>query len=181
MENILSSSNSSTKNEGVVETPYVLPKKTWIKYDMGLTRNNLDEFLSKYFEAKTRCLCSIEFCSKGLIADISPTKIINTGGSSDGGFTSMSNSRIDAENFLKRVTPIINNVKATFTKTENNYFEYCLLSNNSEDSFRKYKLNDISKNGLKPIKYSCILKLALPLGLDVLKKGTKGGDDIDCK
>lgn len=174
MENILSSSIISD------DTKYVLDKKIWVKYDMISTKENVISFLLTYKEAKARCIKAVVSTLGGLTTNLDPNKVFLDFVSRKGGFAVSTEKRIDAENFVAVTKPVLDETYVTFTDEEKKYYDWCLASNNSEDSFRRNVLNGISKNGLLPIKNSCILKVAFAFELDVLKEdGIKGGDAID--
>lgn len=176
MENILSSSGSIINDSN----KYVLDKKIWIKYDMISTKENVISFLLTYKEAKARCIKAAVSSLGGLTTNFDPNKVILGFISKKGGFAVSTEKRIDAENFVAVTKPILDEMYVTFTVEEKKYYDWCLATNNSEDSFRRNVLNGISKNGLLPIKNSCILKVAFAFELDVLKEEyLEGGDNID--
>lgn len=150
------------------ETSYMLDKETWEKYDMNVTKNNVIDFIRKYKEARTKCMYIVAFSSNGLTSKLDPNKIFSLTRANNGGFAENSDSKLDSEDFVNNTMPIINRLKKSFTIEENKYYEFCLEANNSEEYLRNL-LNGISKNGLIPIKNSCILKIALAFRIAVEK------------
>lgn len=144
---------------------FILDKAIWEKFDMIATKSNVIKFMQEYKEAITR---STQFIT---MVKVSSNYDLNSSFSStknnNKGFSETSNKRIDAERFVNSTTSVINELRRTFTPEEEQYYEFCLLENNSED----YLLNilGISRNGLIPIKNSCILKIALAFGWEVEK------------
>ena len=76
---------------------------------------------------------------------------------------------LDAEGVVNMFNPIFEKIKETMTKKEKKYFDFCIFSKCSEEYFRDKICNGLSRNGLAPIKDSCIMKLALGLNVEVLK------------
>ena len=150
------------------ETSFLLDKEIWEKYDITETKYRVKEFLREYKILRAIAVQSIANTPQNLNVKFDVTKVFNSVKPNNVGFSNLVDSKIDAEIFVKQTTPIINKVIDSFTSKERLYYEHCLSNNNSEDSLRKL-LNEISKNGLKPIKSSCILKIAFAFELEVLK------------
>jgi len=145
---------------------FILEKSVWEKYNMILTKTNVELFLKEYNESKIICLKSI-ICNK-MTSVIDPNKIFRPSVVNDGGHAKLVNDLIDAEQIINNTEPVLQEIIKTFTPKEKIYYEYCLLSDYSEE----YVMNmlDIhSKKGLKPFKNSCLLKFALVFGIAVLK------------
>lgn len=160
------------------ETSFLLDKEIWEKYDMNATKDNVIEFIRKYKEARTKCMYVVAFSANGLTSKLDPNKIFSLTRKNNGGFAESSNNKLDDEDFVHKTMPIINRLKKSFTTDENTYYECCLEENNSEEYCRSL-LNDKSKNGLKPIKNSCILKIAIAFRMEIKKEKNnklKGGD-----
>lgn len=150
------------------ETSFMLDKETWEKYDMNATKDNVIDFIRRYKEARTKCMYIVAFSSNGLTSKLDPNKIFSLTRTNNGGFAENSDNKLDDEDFVNNTMPIINRLKKSFTIEENKYYEFCLETNNSEEYLRNL-LNGISKNGLVPIKNSCILKIALAFRIAVKK------------
>ncbi len=153
-------------DDGINPECFVLEKVVWSKYDMTLTRENVDLFLNEYFEAKSICFKTL-FLSK-MTSTIDPNKIFVPSIVNNGGHADKVNEKVDAESIIINTEPLLNEVLKTFTPKEKLYYEYCLINKYSEDYIME-KFGNISKNGLLPIKNSCILKLALVFEIAVLK------------
>lgn len=157
----------------ISETSYVLDKTIWDRYEMNLTKKNVVEFLSEYKEAKTRSF-NYMMSSSGLVASynfdnpISMYKSFN-----NNGFANSIDKKIDGEEIIERYDLVINSLLDTFTNKERQYYDYCLINNNSEVYFREIILGGLSKHGLLPIKNSCILKIALAFNIAVLNNNIR--------
>ena len=139
---------------------YVLDKIIWSKYDMVETKNRVITLLVNMKENRARGIYAIINCN--LNSNI--RKTVSIKGNRKGSFSDKVDKLIDQENNEK----ILNKVKQTFTELELKYYIYCLENNRSEQSFIEI-VENISKIGLRPIKYSCILKIALAFNIAVLK------------
>ena len=160
------------------ETSFLLDKEIWEKYDMNATKDNVIEFIRKYKEARAKCMYVVAFSSNGLTSKLDPNKIFSLTRKNNGGFAEDSDNKLDDEDFVHNTMPIIKRLKKSFTIEENKYYECCLEENNSEEYVRSL-LNGLSKNGLTPIKNSCILKIAFAFRMEIKKEQNnelKGGD-----
>lgn len=100
---------------------------------------------------------------------IEENKIFNTTRSKSAKFETQVDEMLDSQEFANVVEKILENLKETFTKIEKKYYELCLFSDYSEEYFRTNFTGGLSKNGLAPIKNSCILKIALAFNIEVYK------------
>lgn len=152
------------------ETSYLLDKAIWEKYDMIKTKANVCNFLTAYKESHALAIRSIALNQK-LVSNISDAKVFSSVRTNTGGFAEDVNRQLDAEILIGYADPLIREVKKTFTEKEKAYYEYCLAQNFSED-FILPLIEISSRTGLKPIKNSCILKVAFIFDLQVLKANT---------
>ncbi len=143
---------------------FSLDKAIWERFNMIETKSNVIQFMRKYKEARirsTKLITMIKISSNyDLSGSFSPTM-------NNKGFSESSDKKIDAERFVNNTLPVINELRKTFTPEENQYYEFCLSANNSEEYFKNSL--GISNNGLLPIKNSCLLKIAFAFGLEVSK------------
>lgn len=139
---------------------YVLDKIIWSKYDMVETKNRVISFLVDLKENRAKGIYAI--INSNLNSNIKNGVSVKS--NRKGSFSNKVDKLIDQENNEK----ILANVKQTFPELELKYYIYCLENNNSEQNF--IDIVNISKIGLRPIKYSCILKIALAFDLAVLKE-----------
>ena len=149
------------------ETNYLLDKAIWEKYNMTKTKANVRNFLTAYKESHALAIKSIALNQK-LVSQISDFKVFTSVRTNTGGFAEKVNKKLDAETFISYADPLIKEVIKTFTLKEKAYYEYCLAQDYSEEYI--LPLVEISsRTGLKPIKYSCVLKVAFVFDLQVLK------------
>lgn len=139
------------------DTVYLLDKAIWDNYDMVKTRANVINFIRKYKEARAMYIGAITFSEYGLTSHIDYNKT-SSSRRNNGGFAYNSDKKIDAEILLETLIPLISSVKESFTNDEREYYNRCLASNKSEQSF--CDMMNITKVGLLPIKNSCLLKIA---------------------
>lgn len=139
---------------------YVLDKTIWSKYDMVETKNRVLMFLVNMKENRAKGIYAI--INGNLSSNVANTVSIK--GNKKSSFSNKVDKLIDQENDETK----LKNVKQTFPELELKYYIYCLENNHSEQNF--IDIVNISKIGLRPIKYSCILKIALAFDLAVLKE-----------
>ena len=156
------------EENNITEESYMIEKVTWEKYDMTKTTSEVKSFIREYKEKKSICIQANALESSGLTTNLDINKIFSPIRSNNGGFADSVNERIDADRFVKFYKPILEDLFKTFTRKEKVYYDYCLLNNYSEEFTRRI-LNGLSKNGLQPIKNSCILKIALAISRAVKK------------
>ncbi len=75
--------------------------------------------------------------------------------------------KIDNENEARELGISIANLYTKFTKEEKDFFNIVLLAGKAQSIVED--LYQISKIGLEPIKYSCIIKTAMHFNVSVLK------------
>ena len=159
-------SELETKIDDINEQGFVLGKEIWNKYNMTLTKENVLCFMSEYKEAKAICLKSI--VAKSLTINLDPNKVFMPSRVNNGGFATAVDNRLDSEEVINNTEPLLKELIKTFTPKEKIYFDYCLTNNYSEEYVMSI-LGHLSKNGLMPIKNSCILKFALAFDIADLK------------
>lgn len=140
---------------------YIFSKKEIEKYNVQKTKENVDELISKYKEAKysyfasTKALENISSCFKPKNIQ---TKIHDKIGENI-------SKKIDSENFIKSYDEVLNPLLETLTHEEKKYYLHCLVSEKSEQTLADSL--GISRTGLKNIKNNCILKIALTFQIAV--------------
>lgn len=150
------------EEDNITEESFMLEKATWENYDMTKTADEVRDFIKEYKKKKSICIQANALESSGLTTNLDINKVFSPVRSNNGGFADSVNEVIDADRFVKFYNPILDGVCKTLTRKEKVYYDYCLLNNYSEE-FARRMLNGLSKNGLKPIKNSCILKIALAI------------------
>ncbi len=149
------------------DTVYLLDKAIWINYDMVKTRLKVKEFLQNYKKARAQHLGTLAE-DWGLVSNIDMSKTGSSSHNIKRGFSNAADMQMDAEALLNATSPLIAKLKESFTNDEKLYYDYCLASNNSENVL--CEIMKISKQGLVPIKNSCLLKIAFATHNAVLKK-----------
>ncbi len=142
---------------------YLLKGNVVNKYDMIKTKENVMLLLNEYVRLQCKYL------------EILPPKVtynyeILGNYNKNHNFdktTSYLDKKMETENEIKAFYFEIQKVLKNMTKREVIVFNYLLLKGNSEESVCE-KI-EISRTGLRPIKFSCILKIALAFNLEVAK------------
>lgn len=142
---------------------YVLSRKITEKYDMITTKKNVMLLLSEYLRLQYKYL------------EISPPKITyNYEIKSDYQNKNMTDNlsyyldkKLKVETEIKAFYFEIEKVLKNMTREELIVTNYLLLKGNSEESV--CEILGLSRTGLRPIKNSCILKIALAFNLEKLK------------
>lgn len=161
------------EEDNITEESFMLEKATWEKYDMTKTADEVRDFIKEYKKKKSICIQANALDVSGLTTNLDINKVFSPVRSNNGGFADSVNEAIDADRYVKFYNPILDGVCKTLTRKEKVYYDYCLLNNYSEEFARRI-LNGLSKNGLKPIRNSCILKIALAISRAVKLKQKVG-------
>ena len=150
------------------EKNYLLEKTLLKYYDIEKSQANVLIYINEYKRAKAKCVNSTLVDNLKSIS-INLDKITNSKIKSNATFANNIDNILDAEGVVNMFNPIFEKIKETMTKKEKKYFDFCIFSKCSEEYFRDKICNGLSRNGLAPIKDSCIMKLALGLNVEVLK------------
>lgn len=144
---------------------YILNKEILDDYDMVETAENVKKLVNEYKKARYMYFVSRENLER-ITTSFEPKYSQFTKSRKDTFGNSIA-TMIDSEETLNRFESVFNNLVTTFVNEEKKYYFYCLADNNSE-TYLAESLN-ISRNGLRPYKESCILKIALAFHIEVEK------------
>ena len=151
-----------------LERNYLLDKTIIDIYNFSETKESVLDYIKEYKVARAKSFKALAFeCISS--SKFENEKVFSTKLSREGKFENKVDDILDSTNFVSIFDKIAEKMKETFTKVEKNYYELCLLSNYSEEYCRMNFSGGLSINGFTPIKKSCILKIALAFGLEVLK------------
>lgn len=144
---------------------FIFSTKEMDKYDIALTKENVENLVSEYKEAKFSLFAS----SKALenISSYFTPKFGQTVRISHDCIGDNVAKKIDSDEFIKSYDEVFNPLLETFSPDEKKYYLYCIANENSEQSLADSL--GISRNGLQPIKNNCILKIALAFQIAVKK------------
>lgn len=151
-----------------LERNYLLDKSITDMYDITKTKEKVLEYIKDYKVARVKCLSLVAFESLSS-SQLEENKLFSKTRSNCAKFETKIDDLLDSQEFVNIAEKILEKIKETFTKIERNYYELCLFSDYSEEYFKDYHSGGLSKFGVIPIKNSCILKIALAFGLEVLK------------
>lgn len=158
--------NNSLEEE--LERNYLLDKTITDIYNFNETKEFVLDYIKEYKVARAKSFKAMAFeCISS--SKFENEKVFSTKLSREGKFENKVDDILDSINFVTTFEKISEKMKETFTKVEKSYYELCLLSNYSEEYCRMNFSGGLSINGFVPIKKSCILKIALAFGLEVLK------------
>ena len=144
---------------------YIFSTKELDKYDLTMTKENVEELVSEYKEAKFLYFAS-EKNLKNIGGYYEPKYNQHVIKINDKIGTNVCN-KVDAINFIKNVDAILNPLLESLSPKEKRYYYHCLSSDNSEQTLAESL--GISRTGLKPIKNNCILKFGLAFNIAVRK------------
>lgn len=144
---------------------FVFSPKEINKYDINLTKENVENLISEYKEAKFSLFASTK-ALETISMFYTPKfgKTINVAQDKIGDNVA---KKIDSDNFIKSYDEVFNPLLETFSPDEKKYYLYCIANENSEQMLAD--LLGISRTGLQPIKNNCILKIGLAFQIAVKK------------
>ena len=158
--------NNSLEEE--LEKNYLLDKTITDMYNIKITKDNVEEYIKEYKIARVKSFNTIMMESLSS-SNYETDKVFVMNSSKEGKFEKRVDDILDSETFANTFDKVSEKLKEKFTRIEKKYFELCLLSNYSEEYCRTNFSGGLSVNGFIPVKNSCILKIALAFGLEVLK------------
>lgn len=142
---------------------YVLHSNVTDKYDMVKTKRNVEALLEEYLRLQYKYL---EIIPPRITCNYDVKFNYNIGDK----FEKISyylDKKMSIEKEIKSFYFELQKVLKNMTKEEVAFFNNILLKKQSEESVCESLV--LSRNGLKPIKNSCVLKLALAFNLEILK------------
>lgn len=144
---------------------YIFTSKQIAKYDMVRTKENVEELVSEYKQAKFWFFAS-EKVLKNINSYYEPKYNQHTANANDKIGVSVP-IKLDADKFIVDYERIIDPLLETLSEEEKKYYSYC-LSNELSEQILADNLG-VSRTGLQPIKNNCILKIGLAFQIAIRK------------